>query len=73
MIERVEHPGTQKINVAKTFGRLLRERFEKDPKFYFFSPDETTSNRFTEVYDVESARGLCLARSLTCQKPKAAA
>ena len=53
MIERVEHPGTQKINVAKTFGRLLRERFEKDPKFYFFSPDETTSNRFTEVYDVE--------------------
>lgn len=53
MIERVENPGAEKINVAKTFGRLLRERFEKDPKFYFFSPDETTSNRFTEVFDVE--------------------
>jgi len=53
MIERVEHPGTELINLAKTFGHLLRERLEKDPRFYFFSPDETTSNRFTEVYDVE--------------------
>ena len=53
MIERVEKPGTEKINIAKTFGRLVRERFEKDPKFYFFSPDETTSNRFGEIYDVE--------------------
>ncbi|MBQ6130399.1 hypothetical protein IJI72_01780 [Candidatus Saccharibacteria bacterium] len=53
MIERVEHPGTEKINIAKTFGRLLREQFKKDPKFYFFSPDETTSNRFTEVFEVE--------------------
>ena len=53
MIERVEHPGTEKINLAKTFGRLLRERFEKDSRFYLFSPDETTSNRLTEVYDIE--------------------
>ncbi|MBQ7802353.1 hypothetical protein IJ380_00590 [Candidatus Saccharibacteria bacterium] len=53
MIERVENPGKEKINIAKTFGRKLRERFEKDPKFFFFSPDETTSNRFTEIYDVE--------------------
>ena len=53
MIERVENPGKEKINIAKTFGRKLREKFEKDPKFFFFSPDETTSNRFTEIYDVE--------------------
>ena len=53
MIERVENPGAEKINIAKTFGRLMRERFEKDPRFYFFSPDETTSNRFTEIFDVE--------------------
>ena len=53
MIERVEKPGTEKVNIAKKFGRLLRERFEKDPKFYFFSPDETTSNRLNEVFDVE--------------------
>lgn len=51
MIERVENPGAEKINIAKTFGRLLAERLEKDPKFYLFSPDETTSNRLTEVYD----------------------
>ena len=53
MINHVEHPGTEKINIAKTFGRLLRERFEKDPCFYLFSPDETTSNRLNEVYDIE--------------------
>ena len=53
MIERVENPGVEKINIAKTFGRLMRERFEKDPRFYFFSPDETTSNRFNEVFEVE--------------------
>lgn len=53
MIERVEKPGEEKINIAKTIGRLLREQFEKDPRFYFFSPDETTSNRFSEVFEVE--------------------
>ena len=53
MIERVEKPGEDKINIAKTFGRLIRERMEKDSKFYFFSPDETTSNRFSEIYDTE--------------------
>ncbi len=53
MIERVENPGAEKINIAKTFGRLMCERFEKDPRFYFFSPDETTSNRFTEIFNVE--------------------
>lgn len=53
MIERVDNPGTEKINIAKTFGRLLRERLEKDPRFYFFSPDETTSNRFDEIFQVE--------------------
>ena len=53
MIERVENPGTDKINIAKTFGHLLVKRFEKDPRFYLFSPDETTSNRLSEVYDIE--------------------
>ena len=53
MIEQVERPGVEKINIAKTFGHLLRERFEKDPRFYLFSPDETTSNRLNEVFDIE--------------------
>ena len=51
MIERVETPGQDKINIAKTFGALLKDRFKKDPHFYFFSPDETTSNRLSAVFD----------------------
>ncbi|MBR3204353.1 hypothetical protein IKF81_01570 [Candidatus Saccharibacteria bacterium] len=53
MIEKVERPGAEKINLARKFGSLLRARFEKDPRFYFFSPDETTSNRLDEVFSVE--------------------
>ncbi|MBR3594631.1 hypothetical protein IKL45_00090 [Candidatus Saccharibacteria bacterium] len=53
MIERVENPGTENINIAKTFGHLLAGQFAKDPHFYLFSPDETTSNRLAEVYDAE--------------------
>ncbi|MBQ1528605.1 hypothetical protein IIZ77_03095 [Candidatus Saccharibacteria bacterium] len=53
MIERVTNPGTEKINNAKTFGALLKNQFQKDPHFYLFSPDETTSNRLAEVYDTE--------------------
>ena len=53
MIEHVENPGTEKINIAKTFGALLKKQFQKDPHFYLFSPDETTSNRLAEVYDTE--------------------
>ena len=53
MIERVDNPGSEKINLAKTFGHLLAKQFTKDPHFYLFSPDETTSNRLAEVYDAE--------------------
>ena len=44
---------------AKRIGKLLTEEFEKDPHFYFFSPDETTSNKFDEIFDVEK-RAWCL-------------
>lgn len=54
MIDRVENPGKEKINIAKKFGELLTGRFKSDPNFYFFSPDETTSNRLDAVYEVES-------------------
>ena len=30
MIERVENPGTEKINIAKTFGALLKKQFQKE-------------------------------------------
>ena len=38
---------------AKKFGELLTAEFEKNPHFYFFSPDETTSNKFDQIFTVE--------------------
>lgn len=54
MIEKVEVPGMEYFSPAKRIGELLKEQFERDPYFYFFSPDETTSNRFDAVFDVEA-------------------
>ena len=53
MIERVDNPGTEKFSPAKRIGELLMEEFKKDPHFYFFSPDETTSNKFDQIFEVE--------------------
>lgn len=59
MIERVENPGRELFSPAKRIGELLAEEFEKDPHFYFFSPDETTSNKFDEIFKVaERAWGM---------------
>lgn len=38
---------------AKKIGELLTKEFQNNPKFYFFSPDETTSNKFDQVFEVE--------------------
>ncbi len=54
MIECVENPRAEKFSPAKKIGELLTAEFEKDPHFYFFSPDETTSNRFDEIFTVEA-------------------
>ena len=59
MIERVEKPGAELHSPAKKIGELLAEQFRQDPHFYFFSPDETTSNRFDEIFGV-SKRAWCL-------------
>lgn len=53
MIECVENPGTEKYSPARRIGELLAEEFKNDPYFYFFSPDETTSNRFDKIFEVE--------------------
>lgn len=50
MIERVENPGVEAFSPAKKLGELMRDRLKKDPTFYVFSPDETTSNRIEAVY-----------------------
>ena len=54
MIEKVEKPGEEKFSIARKFGELLSERMKKDPHFYLFSPDETTSNKLDEVYEVSA-------------------
>ena len=38
---------------AVKIGELLANELQNNPHFYFFSPDETTSNKFDKVYDVE--------------------
>jgi xylulose-5-phosphate/fructose-6-phosphate phosphoketolase len=53
MIERVENPGSEMYSPATKIGELLKEQLQKDPHFYFFSPDETTSNKFDAVFEVE--------------------
>ena len=50
-VEKVEKPGAEKYSIARKFGSLLRERMEKDPRFYLFSPDETTCNKLDEVFE----------------------
>lgn len=50
----------QKYSPAKRIGKLLTKEFENDPHFYFFSPDETTSNKFDEIFDVEKRAWGCL-------------
>ena len=53
MIERVDNPGAELYSPAEKIGELLTEQFEKNPHFYFFSPDETTSNKFDRIFTVE--------------------
>lgn len=38
---------------AKKIGELLAFELAKNNHFYFFSPDETTSNRFDQIFEVE--------------------
>lgn len=54
MIDRVKNPGKDYFSPAKKIGELLARELEKNEKFYFFSPDETTSNKFDQVFDVEA-------------------
>ncbi len=53
MIKQVENPGTELYSSAQKIGNLLADQLKNDPHFYFFSPDETTSNKFDAVFNVE--------------------
>ena len=40
-----------KKSTAKTLGDLLKNEMKENKNLYFFSPDETTSNKLDAVYD----------------------
>lgn len=52
MVDEVKNPGVEYYSPARKIGELLKRELENDPYFYFFSPDETTSNKFDAAYDV---------------------
>lgn len=51
---RLECPGQTFHSSAKTFGELLKDLAAKNPNFYLFSPDETTSNKLDAIYQSTS-------------------
>ena len=57
MIDRVDQPGLEYYSPAKRIGELLAREFQRDPHFYFFSPDETTSNRLDKIFEVKNEPG----------------
>lgn len=59
MIEKVEIPGIECYSPARKIGDLLARELSNNQHFYFFSPDETTSNKFNAVYGTEK-RAWCL-------------
>lgn len=48
----IENPGTEQFSSAKRLGHLLALEMKRDPHLYLFSPDETTSNKLDETYEV---------------------
>ncbi len=50
----IEHPGHDRYSSAEKFGELIKDAIKKDPDFYLFSPDETTSNRLEKAYEATS-------------------
>lgn len=53
IVENVKNPGSEYFSPARKIGELLAHELKNDPHFYFFSPDETTSNKFDAIFDVE--------------------
>ncbi|MBP5633656.1 hypothetical protein J6X13_01840 [Candidatus Saccharibacteria bacterium] len=47
----IDNPGSENYSIADAFGECVREELYQNKDFYFFSPDETTSNKMEEVFD----------------------
>ena len=52
MPDLIENPGAEQFSSAKRLGYLLALEMKRDPHLYLFSPDETTSNKLDETYEV---------------------
>ena len=48
---RIDNPGAELGSSAQIFGEALRDEMNRHEDFYFFSPDETTSNRLATVFE----------------------
>ncbi|MBR0482534.1 hypothetical protein IJJ54_00205 [Candidatus Saccharibacteria bacterium] len=58
-LDHIRYPGAEKHSSAAVLGEILSEQLKNYPDFYFFSPDETTSNRLSAVFEsAERAWGL---------------
>lgn len=53
MTDQILEPGKEMFSPAKRIGELLTKNFQDDPNFFFFSPDETASNKFDEIFSAE--------------------
>ena len=54
MVNMINNSQQKLYSSAKRIGELLTDEFKKDPSFYFFSPDETTSNKFDEILETRA-------------------
>ena len=54
MIDVVDHPGAEKFSPARTIGAVMADYMSRHEDFYFFSPDETTSNKLDAVFEVST-------------------
>jgi xylulose-5-phosphate/fructose-6-phosphate phosphoketolase len=49
--DRIENPGADLASPAEALGLCLRDYMAEHKDFYFFSPDETTSNKLDAVFE----------------------
>ncbi len=48
---KIDNPGSEEHSSSAVFGEGLYDQMKRHENFYFFSPDETTSNKLSRVYD----------------------
>lgn len=52
--EQINQPGIEQGSAAAVFGQCLRDALKNEHDFYFFSPDETGSNRLDAAFEASS-------------------